>query len=253
MDFFKKFKDFFGESNEIASSTAIAFEERLTSPFYGYFILAWAVVNWRLLYIAFFISGEEIYKQEGMLRNEYLFVNIPGIDTFAYWLHFLVYPFAITVFIFWIFPKVTRIYYKKSLRNQKDLNIIKLSEIEKEKKKEKDLVATDTDLLKIKVENEKQKRIAEGEAPEVIWGNEFEEFRNSPLFSKMGQVKRVVYENAGKTYQWMGGRYIRIIDSDILAFADTRNLVQISGVSQEEERVELTSKGKFFFSKYISI
>ena len=240
MDFIKKIKDFFGESNEVISSTVVALEERFTSPFYGYFVLAWFIVNWRLVYTAFFVGGTEVLEKENLLRNEYLFLNIPDVNTLAYWLHFIIFPFLITIFIFWVLPYISRFYYRQSIRNQKALKIIDLQERQEVKKEEKKLAVAEVAAIEQKAKKAKQIKKVSAETPEVLWAIEYSEFEKNPLINEFISVVKKVYQSDTDWIQ---------ISTSMGAFLDLNGLGSVSRGYQT--RVTLTAKGKFFVKKYL--
>ncbi len=138
-DTWENIKSVLGASNEFLDSAEIALNERITSPFYGYFVVAWLLFNWRLLYDAFFVDQEILYKKTGLLRSEYLNSLFPNPLSVEFVAHSLVFPLLLTILFFWIFPYGTRIFYRKSIKNQIELKIIELQETQKEKREEKNL------------------------------------------------------------------------------------------------------------------
>ncbi len=243
-------KDFLGDSNEFIESATIAAEDRITSPFYGYFLISWFIFNWKIVYVAFFIDQTKLYEKTGLLRNEYLNSIIPSHLSWNFWFYFAICPFLLTVFFFWISPYFTRHFFRKNIRNKKQLKIIELQESQEVKKEEKALVKAETALIEEKVEKVKREKKAVKETPEVIWENEFEIFRKHPIYSGMDSLKKILYERSGLTREWDGNQYRLMINSDILAAADSRGLVEIQG-SGKLEKIELTPKGKFFMAKFL--
>lgn len=253
MKLFQTIKEFVGENNELVESTDIAIKERLTSPFYGYFICSWLLFNWQIIYVAFFVSQDNILTKTGLLRYQYLQQSFPILWSWGFFLEFLIYPLLATALFFWVFPLVTRIYYRKSLKNQKALRRIDIEENLQISKEEKKLVKEETDLIKTKSEQEKQKKKVEKETPEILWQKEFEDFKGHPSYINFSQLKNVIYNNSGKTHKWNGASYVRLINTDVLATAHTKNLILINGKEYSDERIELTEKGRFFMSKYLEI
>ena len=178
MKILEPIKEFFGEKNEVVTSFNIALEERITSPFYGYFIVSWLIINWKILYVAFFVSQDKIFEKLGLLRHEYLSISFPSFSSFHHLLYFLLYPLLLTIFFFWIFPFFSRKFYRKSLKNQKALRIIEIQETTEQRKEEKKLVREEKELIKEKAEKAKETKKAEREDPAILWEREFTEFKN---------------------------------------------------------------------------
>lgn len=247
-------KEFFGETNEVVQSTQIAVEDRLSSPFYGYFIIAWLVVNWHPLYIAFFIDQGKIFEKTGFLRNEYLFSILPISHTQEFWWKFFLFPLTLTLLFFWVFPYGTRIFYRKSIRNQKALRIIELQENKKEAVQEKELAKAEVSLIKEEIEKAKEEKRAAKETPEVVWEREFKNFQKIPLYQKFDYIVRSVYEHNGditvRNTDIYSGPITFRIPQDILAFSHTNGLVTLD---KKEGKIELTEKGRFFVLQYIQV
>ena len=83
---------------------------------------------------------------------------------------------------------------------------------------------------------------------EEIWEREFILLKEHPLFTKINQAIQVIYNNNGRTEDWHDKR---MIDSNVLAFLHSKNLVNIKSDSNNNEIIEFTDKGRFFVSKYL--
>jgi hypothetical protein len=236
----KFYNDILGTGNELVDSVSLSVEDRLTSPFYGYFITSWMIINWRLIYIAFFVRGEDIYKKTGLISNEYLFLNVPTFGTWTWLLHFFVYPFTVTLFIFWIMPFVTRPYFRKNIKNRKALKLIELNESREIKKGEKELVIAEKNLIKEEVDKAKQIKRASAETPEVLWEKEYLDFKNNPLYKEFKVVISHVFDSGGGGHQGLS--------VSMIAFLDLNNLGTGNGYNKS---VVLNQKGKFFAKKYL--
>ena len=90
---------------------------------------------------------------------------------------------------------------------------------------------------------------------EEKWNEQFENMKAQQLFSKFQQIIDSVYTKGGLTSQRLpSGVRTRIVDADILAFADTAGLISISQMSSPsmmDERISLTDKGKYFVANYL--
>lgn len=247
-DFFRNIKDFFGEQNELIQATDNALKDRITSPFYGYFLISWILVNWQIVYVAVFVNQDLIYRESSLLRNEYVMDLFP--TGFCFVFDFFILPALITILFFWVFPFITRIFYRKNIRNQKALRVIELQESREEKEKEKELVVEETALITKEIEKAKEEKRAEAETPEVIWEREFESFQKTEFYSKFNQILDGVYKYSGKSRvdskHGLTGFYEFEIDTDVLAYCDTIGLISLESGFQ----FSLTPKGRFFARKY---
>lgn len=237
-------KEFFGETNEVVQSTQIAVSDRLSSPFYGYFIIAWIVTNWHFLYISFFIDQEKLFEKTGLLRNEYLFSILPQYQELQFWWKFFILPLALTILFFWVFPYGTRVFYRKSIRNQKALQIIELQENREKTVAEKKLVKEEKSLIKEEVARAKEEKRAAKETPEIIWEKEVETL--SMDYNSTAAIKNVIkaiYETEGN-FVTSGGIMTdwqtRILPQH-LARVDVLGLINISS----NNKLSLTNKGKY--------
>jgi hypothetical protein len=248
-EIFNSIKSFFGENNEFVQSTNIALRERLTSPFYGYFICSWFLFNWKIFYVAFFVDQNNILSKTGLLRDQYLQQTFPVFGSINFYLHFIFYPFFATILFFWIFPYLTREYYRKSLKNQKALQKIEIQESIEIKKEEKKLIQEETKVIDENIKKSKQEKRAQIETPEVLWEKEYKEFLKSIFWSKLDLIIDSIYEHGGdiKIYDDYNNRYTFQIPKDILVYAHTNELVTLDKI---KEKIELTEKGKFFVKRF---
>lgn len=243
---FEKFKntisDFFGSKSELTESTQVMIEERLSSPFYGFFALSWFIINWDFVYSVFFIDQAKIYEKFGLLRNEYIFQHIlPSLHGKEWFLHFLIEPFLLTFLFFWIAPYITRPFYKKYIDNQKQLKKIELLA-------NKMVVIEKTELIKAEVQEAEAMKVAEDVSPEIIWQREFDKFRKTLYFSGFREIRDCIYKYGGKVL--VRGEYPYSepefqINTDLLAYVDSNNLINTRG-----DTISLTDKGKYFMKQF---
>ena len=60
------------ERNEMLSSLKSMISERIGSPMYGTFIIAWCVTNWKAIYTTLFVGQTEIIEKTELLKIEYI-------------------------------------------------------------------------------------------------------------------------------------------------------------------------------------
>ncbi len=105
---------------DLKKSISQIFNERLTSPFYGTFLISWMIWNWQIIYLTIFISEESIDKD----KITYISENFSDI-------HFLItYPLISAIILISIMPLITnRAYWVSLLYNQWKIN--KRNEVQK--------------------------------------------------------------------------------------------------------------------------
>ena len=242
-----------GNKGEISASIDETIKEKTKSPFYGSFILSWIIINWKLLYILIFISSDKIFEKANLLKNEYITNLLPPIKSWEHWLNFAIYPFLLSIFIFWVLPFITREFYKKSIRNSIRLEKIRLDETTEKTEQVTKLVEKETALIAQEVEQSKQKKRAKAEDPEILWEREFKDFQKNVVYSRLGEIVNVLYDNGGRTIKYINNTRIRQVNANTLAVLDTKGLIKIIEEDIDEpEKIELTEKGRFFLDRYLS-
>jgi len=230
------FKSIIGEKHEVTEAIREALEDRVVSPFYGYFIISWLLVNWDYIYIALFVNTEFIYQKTGLLRNEYLFQEIlpTHLVGWSYWLDFLIIPFIFTCVAFYIMPFLTRKFYRQHIRNKIKNEQIRADEMEAE-------IKAETKVLKAEVEQAEVKEKAAKTTPEVLWRNEYSKFKDNPLHKIFDTLIEHYYEHNA-----LIATNTKRIRNDLLVYCDVNKLITI-----DHEYFELTEKGKEFVKLYI--
>lgn len=239
----ENFKGLLGldNGNEVVESTEGAFKDRLASPFYGYFVLSWLLVNWKIPYAAFFLDQSIIQQKTGLLRNEYVESLFPQSYSWTFMIYFIALPFVLTVLTFWVFPFITRFFFQKNIRNKIALQVIELKERNKVTKQKRDVVKEDTALLVSEAKRAKEfQKIAE-DNPEIGWEREFKNFRSSRLYFLFKQIVDTVYSHNGYVQD---GAFS--LDREMLVYTDSNGLTRMVGIN----KIELTGKGKYFVKRY---
>jgi len=247
----KKFTDTLGisENNELFASAQMTIEDRLASPFYGYFLVSWLTLNWQTVYATLFVDQETLFEKTGLLKPDYVELFLWPVYTWSFYLHYLLAPLALTILFVWYLPYITRIFFRKNIRNRVALKVIELQELSQEKKEEKKLTQEDTALMKTEIERAKVEKKAAQENPEVLWEREYYQFRVLPLFKKFTHIVASIYEYSGRitVVSEYNDRIIFQIPKDVLAHAHTNDLVIFE---KGKEKIDLTDKGKFFVRKF---
>lgn len=244
-----KFTEFFGvgQGNEVFDSTELALKDRLSSPFYGYFILFWSLINWRIIYAALFIDQDILLKKTGLMRNQYIDAITPNWHQFMFWWTFFIAPVLLMFFAFWVMPYATRLFFRKNLKNGFALKIIELTETTKATQAKSNLVQQETALIKSEIKKAQEEKKAEEETPEVVWEREFRTFRHSRFFKKFKQIIDVVYEYRGRMSPAQPGSQV---ERDVLVYTDSNGLVILKPIDFGGTEIQLTDKGKYFVKKF---
>ena len=99
--------------NDTKNSINKILYERLTSPFYGTFILSWLIWNWRIIYLTFFVSENKIDTD----KISYIISNFSELK------HIVFLPLISTIILITVFPFFTnRAYWISLLYNQWKIN-----------------------------------------------------------------------------------------------------------------------------------
>lgn len=246
-------KEFLGENHDITESVREGLADRLSSPFYGYFLVSWFVVNWDFVYSAFFVDGKIIYEKTKLLKNEYLLQKILPVHYISldYWWTFLVLPLILTFLALWPMQIITRLVYKKHIENKKAEEMIKASALIVKAETETKVQKAETALFEAEVRQAKIEREAEEVSPRLLWKKEYEEFKRHPLFKKFRQVIDSIYTYEGQVHvsyfdQEEQGWVKFDMDLDMLVFADVNGIAE----KRETNKVILTDKGKEFVKFY---
>jgi hypothetical protein len=83
--------------SDIKKSIDTVFTERISSPFYGTFILSWAIWNWQIIYVTVFVDQERL---QPITKLQYVVTN------YTNWWHLVVFPFLSTAFLIALLPWV---------------------------------------------------------------------------------------------------------------------------------------------------
>ncbi len=236
---FKDSLDFFrniilGKENDVVVSAEDTLKERISSPFYGYFLISWIIFNWKFIYIAFFVSEEKIFQKTGLLREEYLWLNSP-VDVLGNIFQFVLYPFMFSLFAIFVLPYISQLFFWKSVLNKRAL--LNIEKRLNEKIAEK--IDSDTKVIVAETKKKVAEKSAEAEAPEVLWEREFEKFKKNILYLEFGKV----------IYNFYKGNEFSI-SASMAAFLDLNGL---GNVQLFNSKVALEEKGKFFVKKYLEI
>ncbi|MCF6294695.1 MAG: hypothetical protein L3J25_03280 [Flavobacteriaceae bacterium] len=89
-------------------------KERLTSPFWGKFILSWFIWNWKIPYVTFFVK--EVNLEEN--RLEYISRYLKPDDFWGFIIVYII-PLIITAVLIWVIPYISHIAFEVSEKFRK--------------------------------------------------------------------------------------------------------------------------------------
>ncbi len=242
------------------SSFSKWFNEKTSSPLYFTYSTFFVIWNWKFFQVIF-LESESLFNTP---RIEYvdskLLFNLSS-SWLPQWLDNLlngplnaawhiVPPVIFTYLAIVYLPRLHSwafgIYLKNYFNRKKEYR-----EAELEYEKGKTVILKEE--AKEKGEQAKQiKIIKTHQTKEDVWDKEFINFTNNKLFSKIQQLINTIYNQSGmtKVYNSNRGIYERIIESDFLAIAHAKGLINITGEGNKE-KITLTDKGIFFVEKYL--
>ncbi len=234
---------------DLANSIKTILNERISSPFYGSFIITWLLWNWKIPYVTFFINSSALKIN----KIDYILSNCND-------LHYLItYPIVSTILIIGIVPFITNTAYwitllfdqwrlnkkigveKKQLLTLEQSLQIRAEMQSSEEKYEKLLQNKDVEIERLKKHIEALKEFT----PSIddVKSNEYEEFKellkNDSVIKHLESI--VNHANRGWT-----------IDSEIPS--SVLNILVASDIitSKGSSRYDLTQKGKRFYSASLS-
>lgn len=236
-------------NNEAASSLNESFEERVSSPMYGTFAIAWVIWNWEAIYTTFFINDDLLYEIFEITKLEYIQTIYPFSTFYEVFISFLklaIGPFLSVLVYFWVLSWIANKIFAKDLS-------IKAGRTVARKRVEQDierLALTHLDIREKQVEKKVEIQEKEKELTKS-WNIEYQKLkRNKDLFNNFSYIFESIYNHYGDVTRGFGdGRPRFEIPSSMLAYADSNDLVLFSS---NRRGISLTDKGKHFMSRYIS-
>lgn len=132
----------FDKAGEIA-------QDRLFSPMYFYFLIAWVITNWRFVYSLLFVDEETILKTQNVLKVDYL-SQMYKLDVFS-GLHLFIIPFISSFVFVWWLSILSNKFYQKHEQNQMGkrsiLRDIEYREKVKQAKSEREIRDAESDIM----------------------------------------------------------------------------------------------------------
>lgn len=124
-DILKESKDFLKENYNNLSEVI---KERVFSPMYFYFIIAWIITNWQFVYAFFFLDPKFIFESQktdkiSLLESFYsMDLWLPAICSIG---KLVVIPAISAFVIVWWFSKLSEAFYEKTEKHKQNKRAIK--------------------------------------------------------------------------------------------------------------------------------
>jgi hypothetical protein len=225
--------------------------EKAKSQIYGIFAFWIIIFHLPVIFTSLFVDQGLIYKQTGMLKNEYIrktFFNFDHWQTWAWEVGFVIIAMTITYFMIWVLPKtIIARAYDRELEDHYNREHKKLNK-EKELDKKRNIVAEKQIQTAEKVESAAIKQEKAETFEEQQWKKEYEEFEKSQLSQNFDELIESLYSHSGSIaiYNNDPGQSFEL-DRDLLAYADSNGLI---GYDRENSRITPTNKGHYFIKRY---
>jgi len=103
-------------AKKILEDTKEILNERIFSPMYFYFIIAWIITNWSFVYTLIFVDEKNIWDSKGVMKIEYLksLYNFSGSFE-LYWSisELFIIPICASFAANWWLSKLSEVFYRK--------------------------------------------------------------------------------------------------------------------------------------------
>jgi hypothetical protein len=240
--------------DEIYKSIGEAIRNRATTALVGTYSIFWSIYHWQGIYTSLFVSEDHIFEKFHMLKNEYVntyFFGLHGFGDSQYYLGILI-PLALTFIFIWVLPEFLFIHAFKKERDYKTAKrkIVLKAEADIQKIKttlaNESSKALDAEIVRIEKEQEiKQLN------PSKEFELEYEEFKQNSDYQDLEEIIEAVYEHQGNFKEYSNGNilYDPKVSKEALALAHSNGLININN---NAETIDLTEKGKFFVSRFLS-
>lgn len=237
--------------NEISNSIAEAIRKRTASATLGTYFFFWAAYHWQGIYVTFFVDQSLIYKEKGVLKNEYVnqhFFGLTAWNDVHFYLGIFI-PALLTYLYIWWLPYILTQAYKKEQWLKVERRIIKIDQEKRIQEDRKKLAQETTKAIKEEEKVVKARKDAVKVDPKILWGEEFAALTPKDL-RLLSEILKCVYRHRGHTR--VEGAYPSsppefVLNPNALRLGDAKDLVK---QTTQGARIELTPKGKYFASKY---
>lgn len=186
-------------------SLLLWFKDRISSPFWWYFLISWILINYNILYLLLFQSEDTIFKTHNITKYDYIVqvfteinhnVNLFGILNIpSNILSFIIEPFILSLLLLLLFPFLDNFIYRKYLHNKsqkirikkendiENMNIENVLKLKKLEQKELE--------VKEKEMEQKERRIDENIINQ--WKEEYSKFKNTYYAKFLKEIVNDIY------------------------------------------------------------
>ena len=232
--------------------------KRATSTILVSYTVFWAIFHWQGIYVTIFVDQDIIYKQHGLLKNEYVNKYFFGFD----WSDFLTIhnlgillgwaiPAALAYFYVWWLPKfVINPAYKKEVDYKEQRKIEKIRSDKRIQDEEKKLIEKQTAAEEARIELANKKAETSKKDPTTAWRDQYnrEFIINSKNVSSLDSLLDRVYKHGGRIENRnFSGERISGMSPDELLRVD---MLGLATIEDDNKSVRLTDKGKYFTKLY---
>jgi hypothetical protein len=220
--------------------------KRAVSTILVSYTVFWAIFHWQGIYATVFIDQNIIYKQHGLLKNEYVnkyffgfdwsnILTIHNLDILLGW----IIPAGLAYFYIWWLPKfVINPAYKREIGYKEQRRIEKTKSEKRIQDEERKLIEKQTATEEAKIElADKKAEVSAG------WERDYQDFiTNEKAVSSFNELLRIVYNrnSIGQTES------VSKMDPDSLMMVEALDLIDATRSSS----IRLTDKGKYFARRY---
>jgi len=242
---------------ELFDEIITIFKERISNPFFRYFIISWILWNYKFIYFLFFLDESIFYKIHNLSKFDYLIQNIYFYNTWYcnLWL-FVIAPLISTWVLIFILPEFTYLFLDKHNENKKKEDRILYNYKRSVKIKENDLMNLDLENKDIKIKQvQKEEELIEAKKklePEFL--KSYYNFKNTNFFQYFDKIIKII--NLEKwDFRIIWDYWVPLnskfkIEKDFLSYLITNDLIKESDIS--DSQYIFTDRWDFFSKKYLS-
>lgn len=232
--------------------------KRAVSTILVAYTVFWAIFHWQGIYVTIFVGQDVIYKQYGLLKNEYVNKYFFGFDLsnicVVHNLEILlgwVIPAVIAYFYIWWLPKfVINPAYKKEINYKEQRRVEKIKSEKRIQDEERKLIEKQTAAEDARIELAKKKAEASKKDPTIAWRDQYnnEFITDGKAVSSLDSLLDRVYSHGGKINTLDAyGEKTGGMSSDELLRVD---ILGLATIEDNGTSVRLTDKGKYFTKLY---
>lgn len=231
--------------------------KRAASTILVSYTVFWAIFHWQGIYATIFVDQDIIYKQHGLLKNEYVnkyffglnWSNILTIHNLEILLGWII-PAGLAYFYIWWLPRlVINPAYKREINYKKDRELEKLKAEKKRQDEERKLIEKQTATEEAKIELADKKAEVSEKDPYIAWRQQYDQFIiDRKAVKSLDSLLNRVYGSDGEIYDYD-------IEGNVEGGMSPSELLQVdlwglATINNNNSSIRLTDKGKYFTRLY---